>query len=95
MSDFLRNEMRLTGTHVGCEHGVCGACTINIDGMPARSCLALVGQLEGSEVVTIEGLDSDPIAEVLRDCFAERNALQCGFCTPGMIVTETAMLKDK
>ena len=95
LSDFLRNEMRLTGTHVGCEHGVCGACTINIDGMPARSCLALVGQLEGSEVVTIEGLDSDPIAEVLRDCFAERNALQCGFCTPGMIVTATAMLKDK
>jgi len=62
LSDFLRNEMRLTGTHVGCEHGVCGACTIYIDGMPARSCLALVGQLEGSEVVTIEGLDSDPIA---------------------------------
>ena len=86
LSDFLRNEMRLTGTHVGCEHGVCGACTINIDGMPARSCLALVGQLEGSEVVTIEGLDSDPIAAVLRDCFAERNALQCGFCTPGLVM---------
>jgi len=95
LSDFLRNELRLTGTHVGCEHGVCGACTINIDGMPARSCLTLVGQVEGSEIVTIEGLDLDPIAAVLRKCFAERNALQCGFCTPGIIVTAISILKEK
>jgi len=94
LSDFLRNELRLTGTHVGCEHGVCGACTVNIDGMSARSCLTLVGQVEGSEIVTVEGLDSDPGAKVLRECFAERNALQCGFCTPGMLITATAMLKE-
>ena len=95
LSDFLRNELRLTGTHVGCEHGVCGACTVNIDGMPARSCLTLVGQVEGSEIVTIEGLDLDPIAAVLRKCFAEHNALQCGFCTPGIIVTAISIIKEK
>jgi len=94
LSEFLRNELRLTGTHVGCEHGVCGSCTINIDGMPARSCLTLVGQVEGSEIVTVEGLDSDPVTKVLRECFAQRNALQCGFCTPGMLITATAMLKE-
>lgn len=94
LSDFLRNELRLTGTHVGCEHGVCGACTIHINGMPARSCLTLVGQVEGSEIVTIEGLETDPVAKVLRECFAERNALQCGFCTPGMLITATTILKE-
>jgi aerobic-type carbon monoxide dehydrogenase small subunit (CoxS/CutS family) len=85
--DFLREEMGLTGTHVGCEHGVCGACTVRVDGNIVRGCLMLAVQAEGRKVETIEGLsDSGEIAD-LQDTFHKRNALQCGFCTPGMLLT--------
>lgn len=85
--DFLREEMGLTGTHIGCEHGVCGACTVRVDGKIVRGCLMLAVQAEGRSVDTIEGLsDSGEIAD-LQDAFHKRNALQCGFCTPGMLLT--------
>ena len=85
--DFLREEMGLTGTHIGCEHGVCGACTVRVDGNIVRGCLMLAVQAEGRVVETIEGLsDSGEIAD-LQDAFHKRNALQCGFCTPGMLLT--------
>ncbi len=84
--DFLRDDLGLTGSHVGCEHGVCGACTVLVDGAVVRGCLVLAVQCEGAEVKTIEGLsDSGAIAD-LQDAFARRNALQCGFCTPGMLI---------
>jgi carbon-monoxide dehydrogenase small subunit len=85
--DFLREEMGLTGTHIGCEHGVCGACTVRVDGSIVRGCLMLAVQAEGRHVDTIEGLsDSGEIAD-LQGAFHQRNALQCGFCTPGMLLT--------
>ncbi len=85
--DFLREDMGLTGTHIGCEHGVCGACTVRVDGRIVRGCLLLAVQAEGRNVETIEGLsDSGEIAD-LQDAFHKRNALQCGFCTPGMLLT--------
>ncbi|HTD90007.1 MAG TPA: (2Fe-2S)-binding protein [Burkholderiales bacterium] len=85
--DFLREEMGLTGTHIGCEHGVCGACTVRVDGKIVRGCLMLAVQADGRNVETIEGLsDSEEIAD-LQDAFHKRNALQCGFCTPGMLLT--------
>jgi carbon-monoxide dehydrogenase small subunit len=85
--DFLREEIGLTGTHIGCEHGVCGACTVRVDGKIVRGCLMLAVQAEGRHVETIEGLsDSGEIAD-LQDAFHKRNALQCGFCTPGMLLT--------
>ncbi len=85
--DFLREEMGLTGTHIGCEHGVCGACTVRVDGHIVRGCLMLAVQAEGRIVETIEGLsDSGEIAD-LQEAFHQRNALQCGFCTPGMLLT--------
>ena len=85
--DFLREEMGLTGTHVGCEHGVCGACTVRIDGKIVRGCLMLAVQADGCRVETIEGAsESGELAE-LQDAFHKRNALQCGFCTPGMLLT--------
>jgi len=84
--DFLREELGLTGSHVGCEHGVCGACTVRVDGKIVRGCLMLAVQADGRRVDTIEGLsDSGEIAE-LQHAFHERNALQCGFCTPGMLI---------
>ena len=86
LSDFLRHRLGLTGTHVGCEHGVCGACTIRVDGEIVRGCLMLAVQAHGRKVDTIEGLsDSGELAELQR-CFHEHNALQCGFCTPGMLL---------
>ena len=85
LADFLRENLKLTGTHVGCEHGVCGACTVRIDGEIIRSCLMLTVQAQGASVETIEGLsDSGEIAD-LQAAFRERNALQCGYCTPGKI----------
>jgi carbon-monoxide dehydrogenase small subunit len=85
--DFLREDMGLTGTHIGCEHGVCGACTVRVDGNIARGCLMLAVQAKGRHVETIEGLsDSGEIAD-LQNAFHKRNALQCGFCTPGMLLT--------
>ncbi|MEE8533828.1 MAG: (2Fe-2S)-binding protein [Alphaproteobacteria bacterium] len=87
LADFLREQRLLTGTHLGCEHGVCGACTILIDGAPARSCIALAVACDGAEVRTIEGLDDDPLMAELRRAFSQEHALQCGYCTPGMLIT--------
>jgi aerobic carbon-monoxide dehydrogenase small subunit len=87
LADFLREHQFLTGTHVGCEHGVCGACTVLIDGSPARSCITYAVACDGAEVTTLEGLKDDPVMGVLRDTFSEHHALQCGFCTPGMLMT--------
>ena len=91
--DFLRDEARLTGTHVGCEHGVCGACSVLLDGEPVRSCLMYAWQACGHKVTTIEGLaNADGSLSVLQDSFCETHALQCGYCTPGMIVAAHALL---
>jgi carbon-monoxide dehydrogenase small subunit len=87
LADFLREQRGLTGTHLGCEHGVCGACTLLIDGAPARSCIAFTVACDGSDVRTIEGLDDDPLTARLRAAFTIEHALQCGYCTPGMLVT--------
>lgn len=85
--DFLRNTLGLTGSHVGCEHGVCGACTLDVDGATLRGCLMLAVQADGAAITTIEGLPKDGTAGALRAAFADRNALQCGFCTPGMLAS--------
>jgi carbon-monoxide dehydrogenase small subunit len=95
LSDFLRHELLLAGTHVGCEHGVCGACTILVDGAPVRSCLILAVQANGHELSTVEGLASDtgelhPIQQAMHD----HHGLQCGYCTPGILMTMTAFLKE-
>ncbi|WP_458756854.1 (2Fe-2S)-binding protein [Afipia sp. TerB] len=95
LADFLRDHLSLTGTHVGCEHGVCGACTIRVNGDIVRSCLMLAIQAEGAVVETIEGLsDSGEIAD-LQTAFKDRNALQCGFCTPGMLITAQDLLSHQ
>ena len=86
LADFLRGELGLTGTHLGCEQGVCGACTVLVDGNPARSCITYAVACEGGAVTTIEGLDEDPVARDLREAFSAHHGLQCGFCTPGMLV---------
>ena len=91
--DFLRETLSLTGSHVGCEHGVCGACTLRVDGVIVRGCLMLAAQCDGAKVETIEGVsDSGELAD-LQAAFEKRNALQCGFCTPGMLLTAQALLK--
>jgi carbon-monoxide dehydrogenase small subunit len=87
LADFLREQRLLTGTHLGCEHGVCGACNVLIDGEPARSCITLAGVCGGCDIRTIEGLEDDPIMSALRAAFTAEHALQCGYCTPGMLVT--------
>ena len=87
LADFLRESQGLTGTNLGCEHGVCGACTIEIDGAPARSCIAYAVACDGASVRTIEGFDDDPVMAQLREAFTAEHALQCGYCTPGMLVT--------
>ena len=95
LADFLREELDLTGTHVGCEHGVCGACTVLLDGEPARSCLLLAVQAEGREVTTVEGLAGrDGTLHPLQKVFMSKHALQCGFCTPGILLTAHAFLRD-
>jgi carbon-monoxide dehydrogenase small subunit len=92
--DFLRTELGLTGSHIGCEHGICGACSVRLDGAVVRGCLMLAVQADGSEVVTIEGLtESGEIAD-LQANFVERNALQCGYCTPAMLITAAELLKQ-
>ena len=91
LSDFLRHELRLTGTHVGCEMGVCGACTIILDGQPVRSCLTFAVQADGAEVRTVESLAGNGDLSPLQQAFAEHHALQCGFCTPGILMTLTAV----
>ncbi|MGH3508743.1 MAG: (2Fe-2S)-binding protein [Nocardioidaceae bacterium] len=95
LSDALRHDLRLTGTHVGCEHGVCGACTVLVDGAPMRSCLLFAVSVEGSEITTVEGCCAPdggmgPVQQAFQDC----HALQCGFCTPGFITTITGYLRD-
>ncbi len=95
LSDFLRHELGLTGTHVGCEHGVCGACTVLLDGVPVRSCLTFAVQANGREVMTVEGLSSDPEKlHPLQQSFWEAHGLQCGFCTPGFLMTLLPFLQE-
>jgi 2-furoyl-CoA dehydrogenase 2Fe-2S iron sulfur subunit len=93
LSDFLRNRLGLTGTHVGCEHGVCGACTIRLDGAAVRSCLLLAVQAEGCSVETVEGLARDGDLTPLQEAFRRHHALQCGFCTPGILMASSELLE--
>ena len=86
LADFVREELGLTGTHLGCEQGVCGACTVVIDGKPARSCITYAVACDGAAITTIEGLDDDAVMRALREAFTANHGLQCGFCTPGMLV---------
>lgn len=93
--DFLRDTLRLTGTHAGCEHGVCGACSILLDGRPMRSCLLFAVQADGCTITTVEGLAPGPEElSILQDSFWEMHALQCGFCTPGMLIAAQALLQE-
>jgi len=95
LADFLRHELQLTGTHVGCEHGVCGACTVLVDGRSARSCLMLAVQASGRDVITIEGVAPSPTElHPLQQALRDHHGLQCGFCTPGMVTTLLEFLKD-
>jgi carbon-monoxide dehydrogenase small subunit len=95
LADFVREQQRLTGTHLGCEHGVCGACTVVIDGQIARACIALAVSCDGADVRTIEGFDDDPLMQLLREAFHEGHGLQCGFCTPGMLIAARDVLLRK
>jgi 2-furoyl-CoA dehydrogenase 2Fe-2S iron sulfur subunit len=96
LSDFIRHVLGATGTHVGCEHGVCGACTVQIDGVPARSCLVLAVQAEGADIRTVEGLAPAPDRlSLLQNAFRENYGLQCGFCTPGILISLDALLRDR
>lgn len=95
LADCLRHGLGLTGTHLGCEHGVCGACTVLVDGDAVRSCLMLAVQAEGAEIVTVEGLSDDAALSPLQTAFRKHHALQCGFCTPGMITTAHALLSTE
>jgi len=95
LADCLRHELRLTGTHLGCEHGVCGACTVIVNGEAVRSCLMLAVQAEGAEILTVEGLSNDEALTPLQASFRKHGALQCGFCTPGMITTAHALLSEE
>ena len=94
LADFLRHELKLTGTHVGCEHGVCGACTVLVDGASARSCLMLAVQCDGAQIATVESLADGENLNVLQQAFRDCHGLQCGFCTPGMLMTLTEFLRD-
>jgi aerobic-type carbon monoxide dehydrogenase small subunit (CoxS/CutS family) len=95
LADFLREELTLTGTHIGCEHGVCGACTVLVDGEPVRSCLMLAVQARGTEVTTVEGLADGATLHPLQQAFMESFAFQCGFCTPGFVMSTLALLRDE
>jgi aerobic carbon-monoxide dehydrogenase small subunit len=94
LGDFLRHELRLTGTHLGCEHGVCGACTVLVDGRSTRSCLMLAVQADETTITTVEGLGDGEALTPLQEAFREKHALQCGFCTPGILMTLTEFLND-
>jgi carbon-monoxide dehydrogenase small subunit len=94
LADFLRDRLALTGTHLGCEHGVCGACTVMVDGVGVRSCLMLAVQARGREVLTIEGLGDPDHLDPLQQAFRETHAFQCGFCTPGFVMASLALLRD-
>ncbi len=93
LADYLRERHNLTGTHLGCEHGVCGACTVLVDGEPVRACLSLAVGCDARQVKTIEGFASDPVMEALRDAFHRRHGLQCGFCTPGMLISARDLIR--
>jgi carbon-monoxide dehydrogenase small subunit len=95
LADFLREDLGLTGTHLGCEHGVCGACTVLLDGDPVRSCLMLAAQADGAEVRTVEGLATGGELHPLQKAFHEHHALQCGYCTPGFLTTGVALLEQR
>jgi aerobic carbon-monoxide dehydrogenase small subunit len=92
LADFLREQQGLTGTHLACEHGVCGACTVVLDGRIVRSCITFAAATDGSELETIEGFDDDPLMAVIRQAFTDAHGLQCGFCTPGMLITVRDMI---
>lgn len=94
LADFLREDLGLTGTHIGCEHGVCGACTVLLDGQPVRSCLLFAVQADGAEVTTVEALGTPEALSPLQQAFMDHHALQCGFCTPGFLMSATALLRD-
>jgi carbon-monoxide dehydrogenase small subunit len=94
LSDFIRHELDLTGTHVGCEHGICGSCTILMDGLPVRSCLTFALQAEGKAIETVESLDTNGELSPLQNAFWENQGLQCGFCTPGILMSMKAFLKE-
>jgi aerobic carbon-monoxide dehydrogenase small subunit len=94
LSDFLRHDLGFTGTHVGCEHGVCGACTVLLDGEPVRACLIFAVQVEGRNVETVEGLTTDGSMGLLQEELRAAHAFQCGFCTPGVLMTATAMIRE-
>ncbi len=95
LADCLREKLELTGTHLGCEHGVCGACTVIVDGAAVRACLMLTVQAEGSSIVTVEGLSTGDALSPLQTAFRKHHALQCGFCTPGMLMTAHALLTEE
>ncbi|RME73151.1 MAG: (2Fe-2S)-binding protein [Chloroflexi bacterium] len=94
LSDFLRHDLGLTGTHVGCEHGVCGACTVLLDGEPVRSCLMFAAQVDGHEITTVEGLGTPEKMHPLQEAFQEAHGLQCGFCTPGFLMSLVPFLEE-
>jgi carbon-monoxide dehydrogenase small subunit len=94
LSDFLRHELRLAGTHVGCEHGICGACTVLLDDLPVRACLAFAVQVNGRSLRTVEGLAAGDTLNTLQRAFHEKHALQCGYCTPGILMSMTAFLAE-
>jgi aerobic-type carbon monoxide dehydrogenase small subunit (CoxS/CutS family) len=95
LADFLRQDLELTGTHLGCEHGVCGACTILLDGQPVRSCLLFAVQLDGAEIQTVEGLARDGVLHPIQEAFRDNFALQCGYCTPGFLLTVLDLLRRR
>ncbi len=93
LADFVRDRLHLTGTHLGCEHGVCGACTVLVDDEPVRACITLAAAMQGRQVRTIEGFSEDAAMAVIRECFSEAHGLQCGYCTPGMVITVRDLLQ--
>jgi carbon-monoxide dehydrogenase small subunit len=95
LADLLREELRLTATHLGCEQGVCGACTVLIDDQPARACITLAVGIDGSDIQTLEGLEKDALMLVLKSAFHDKHGLQCGFCTPGMLISAWDLLRRK
>ena len=95
LADFLREDLQLTGTHLGCEHGVCGACTVLVDGEAIRSCLMFAVQADGCDILTIEGLEVDGELSVLQEAMRDSHSFQCGFCTPGFVMTAYALLRDE
>ena len=94
LADFLREDLQLTGTHLGCEHGVCGACTVLLDGEAVRSCLMFAVQAEGAEIMTIEGLERDGELHPLQEAMRDSHSFQCGFCTPGFVMTALSLLEE-